>query len=56
MKFFFHNHKTYEWAFKTAGFSHFEWRKFRIFNISPQEEEYYKDLADDFYTIGIVAW
>eukprot|EP00026_Physarum_polycephalum_P016798 Phypoly_transcript_17799.p1 GENE.Phypoly_transcript_17799~~Phypoly_transcript_17799.p1 ORF type:complete len:235 (+),score=30.46 Phypoly_transcript_17799:84-788(+) len=56
LKYFYHSHKTYEWAFKTAGFSHFEWVPFKMFNVAPEETEIFKDLANDLYVIGIIAW
>jgi len=56
IQFYFHSPETFERAFKTAGFSHFEWREYHVYNISPEEVEFYKDLEENRLTIGIVAW
>jgi hypothetical protein len=48
---------TYEWAFKEAGFTHFEWVKFGLYDYATQENiKTYQDLLDNPVDTGIVAW
>eukprot|EP00026_Physarum_polycephalum_P015662 Phypoly_transcript_16396.p1 GENE.Phypoly_transcript_16396~~Phypoly_transcript_16396.p1 ORF type:complete len:213 (+),score=24.31 Phypoly_transcript_16396:212-850(+) len=49
--------ETYEWAFKEAGFTHFEWRPLSLYdNPTPKDQEYYKDILDHPIGVGIIAW
>lgn len=58
MQFFYMKPETYEWAFKTAGFTHFEWCKFSLYDTeaTAEDRETYKDLMDYPVDVGILAW
>jgi len=56
IKYFYYTLATFEWAFKTADFSHFEWVNFKMQGLSAEEQELYKDIIEDAPSIGLVAW
>jgi hypothetical protein len=49
--------ETYEWAFKEAGFTHFEWSALTLYeNATPEDQEYYRDILEHPIGVGIIAW
>jgi hypothetical protein len=49
--------EIYEWAFKEAGFSHFEWVPLDLFESESKEDrEWYKDAIAHPTITGFQAW
>jgi len=49
--------ETYEWAFKEAGFSHFEWVLVDLYESDSEEDrEHYKDVIAHPNLTGLLAW
>jgi hypothetical protein len=55
--FYYMTPETYYWAFKIAGFSHFEWVKMDLYeSISQEDREFWTDLIDHPNATGFIAW
>ena len=49
--------ETYAWAFKEAGFEHFEWFPLDLYESDSQEDrEWYKDVIAHPNISGFMAW
>lgn len=49
--------ETYEWAFKEAGFTHFEWYRLIVDpQATKEEKEYLQQVIDHPFNIGVIAW
>lgn len=49
--------ETYEWVFKEAGFTHFEWYPLILHpNATEEEKKHFQPILDKPISIGMVAW